>query len=210
MGNIRIANFLYPYVRFFCADPYVKSADLYMGNSLMASNVAFNDFSPYLKGAKGRQDFKITQTGQKENVLARLTLDLSDGEVYTIAAASDNGKTIAYAIAEPTRRDNLSYGHIRICNLSPNAGTVDVFANQYAILGDLRYLEVSRYIEISPGKYDIKIGDTDLGETVLNAGPQVMRSGVYNTLYLTGLASENPPLSAVLSVDAASYTGYYL
>lgn len=210
MDSIRIANFLYPYVRFFNADPNLSSVDFYMGNSLLASNINFGSFSPYLKVAKGRQEFRITEKGNKNNVIATLTLNFNDGEVYTVAAATDGVKTIAYGIAEPTDRENLNYGHLRVCHLSPNAGKVDVTANGYTILGDIDYLEVSNYITIAPGRYDIKLNKSGTDETVLNVSSQTMRAGVYNTLYIIGLAGGEPSLRAVLTIDAASYTGYYL
>ena len=37
MNEIRIENFLYPYVRFFNASPNLQNADFYIGNSLAAA-----------------------------------------------------------------------------------------------------------------------------------------------------------------------------
>lgn len=210
MDDIRIENFLYPYVRFFNAAPDFRNVDFYMGNSLLASNMSFGSFSPYIKVMKGRQEFRITSPGNRNNVLAALTINFRDGEVYTVAAAGEGGKIIAYGINEPTERENLNYGHIRVCHLSPNAGSVDVLANQYEILGEISYLEISRYIAISPGRYDFKINKSGTDKTVLNVSSQVMRPGIYNTLYIIGLLDAEPSLRGILSVDAASYTGYYL
>lgn len=210
MNDIRIENFLYPYVRFFNASPGLQNADFYVGNSLVASRIGFGSFSPYIKVSKGRQDIKITAPGNKNDVLATLTLNFGDGEVYTVAAVSDGTGTMAYGISEPTDRENLNYGHIRICHLSPNAGEVDVIANEYEILDDINYLEISKYIAITPGRYDFKINNSETDETILNVSSQNMRSGIYNTLYIIGLHGSEPSLRGILSVDAASYTGYYL
>lgn len=210
MNDIRIENFLYPYVRFFNASPNLQNADFYIGNSLVASRLGFGVFSPYVKVNKGRQEIKITSPGNKDNVLATLMLDFSDGEVYTVAAVSDDDKIMAYGISEPTVRDNLNYGHIRVCHLSPNAGEVDVIANEYEILDNINYLEISNYIPILPGKYDFKINSSETGQTALNVSSQTMRQGIYNTLYVIGLSGAEPSLRGILSVDAASYTGYYL
>jgi len=210
MKEIRIENFLYPYVRFFNASPGLSEADFYIGNSLVASKIGFGKFSPYIKVTKGKQDITITSLGNKDNVLAQLTINFSDGEVYTVAAVSDNENVIAYGINEPTTRDNLNYGHIRICHLSPNGGEIDVSANDYDILEEINYLELSNYIAITPGKYDFKIINSETEEIVLNVSSQVMKQGVYNTLYIIGLADGTPALQGVLSIDAASYNGYYL
>lgn len=210
MDDIRIENFLYPYVRFFNAAPGGGNVDFYIGNTLAASNISFGNFSPYIKVIKGRQDFRITRAGNKDDVLARLTLNFSDGEVYTVAAVSDRGRVLAYGINEPVNRDNLNYGHIRICQLSPDLGKADVIANQYEILREIDYLEISRYICISPGRYDFNIRRTGTQDNILNVSAQTMRPGIYNTLYIVGLVEGTPKIQGILSVDAASYNGYYL
>lgn len=210
MNEIRIENFLYPYVRFFNASPDLQNADFYIGNSLAASKIGFGSFSPYIKVSKGQQQIKITSPGNKNDVLATLNLNFNDGEVYTVAAVNDNSNVIAYGINEPTERENLNYGHIRVCHLSPNAGEIDIVANEYDILDEINYLELSRYIEITPGKYDFKIKSSETDETVLNVSSQNMRQAIFNTLYIIGLNGGQPSLRGILSVDAASYTGYYL
>jgi len=210
MNQIRIENFLYPYVRFFNAAPDLENADFYIGNSLAASKVGFGSFSPYIKVSKGKQNIIITAPGNKDNVLASLTINFSDGEVYTVAAVTDSNNIMAYGINEPTVRENLNYGHIRVCHLSPNGGEVDIAANEYDILEEINFFELSNYIAITPGKYDFKVKNSETEETVLNVSSQVMKQGVYNTLYIIGLAGEKPALQGVLSVDAASYNGYYL
>ena len=210
MDEIRIENFLYPYVRFFNAVPDNQNADFYIGNALVASNITFGTFSPYIKVTKGRQNFIVTKSGNKNDVLATLTLNFDDGEVYTVAAVTDDGKVLAYGINEPTERNNLEYGHIRICQLSPDLGKADVVANQYKILGDIDYLELSKYICISPARYDFNIKRSGEEKTELNVSAQTMRPGIYNTLYIIGLADGTPNIRGVLSIDAASYNGYYL
>ena len=210
MVDIRIENFLYPYVRFFNASPNLPAADFYVGNSLVASNVAFGAFSPYVKVSTGRQEFKIAAAGNRDDTLATLTLNFGNGEVYTLAAVSDGTDTMAYGISEPTERDNLNDGHIRVCHLAPELGEIDVIANEYDILDEINYLEVSNYMAITPGRYDFKINNSETDETLLNVSAQNMRQGIYNTLYIIGLNGGEPSLRGILSVDAASYTGYYL
>lgn len=209
MDEIRINNFLYPYVRFFNAYPKNQNIDFYLGNALVASNIVYGVFSPYIKVSKGKQSFMLTKAGSRE-VLATAVLNFDDGEVYTVAAADDDGKVIAYGIKEPTERSNVDYGHIRVCQLSPDLGKADVIANQYKILGDIDYLELSKYICITPGRYDFNIKLTSDEKSVLNVSAQNMKPCVYNTLYIIGLDGGSPSLTGVLSVDAASYTGYYL
>ena len=208
MSDIRIENFLYPYVRFVNACPSVKSADFYHGNTLVAPNLGFGCFSAYIRVPRGAQEFRITESGNKDNVIASITLPFGQGEVYTVAAVHSDGSAMAYGIAEPTARENTQYGHVRICHMSPSLGELDINANEHKILGNIDYLEVSRYICISPGKYEFSAMETSGGSPKLVMPNQVVKPGNYNTIYIIGNSGDN--LMGIFTVDAASYNGYYL
>ncbi len=210
MQNIKIQNFLSPYVRFVNASPGVEKADFYHGNTLLQPNLSFGCFSTYFKVPNGVQEFKITQAGNKDNVLSTVKLPLGHGEVYTVAAVHSDGGTMAYGIMEPTERKDTEYGHVRVCHLSPNLSSLDVSANGHDILGGIDYLEVSRYICMTPDNYEFRFRQVGDGTLKLIMPNQRVQKGKYNTLYVIGLSNETPCLMGIFTVDAASYTGYYL
>ncbi len=210
MQEIRIDNFLYPYVRFVNACPEVEGADFYHGNTLLSPNLGFGCFSRYGKMFTGTQEFTITEAGNKANVLATIKLPFGKGEVYTVALVHSDGGAMAYGIMEPTERSNLNYGHLRVCHLSPNLGSLDISINDHDILGGIDYLEVSRYICVSPGTYEFRARNSADGVLKLVMPNQEIREGKYNTLYIIGLSNEKPCLMGIFTVDAASYNGYYL
>lgn len=210
MSDIRIDTFLSPYVRFVNACPSVKSADFYYGNTLIQPSLGFGCFSAYYKVPKGLQEFVITEAGNRNNVLATVKLPFGHGDVYTVAAVHSDGSTMAYGIMEPTERKDTDYGHIRVCHLSPNLGSLDISANGYDILGSIDYLELSRYICIKPDMYEFRAKQNFDGALKLIMPNQNVQKGKYNTIYIVGLSNENPCLMGIFTVDAASYTGYYL
>ena len=63
---------------------------------------------------------------------------------------------------------------------------------------------------ISPGKYEFRAIDADSGRIKLAMPCQFVRPGKYNTVYIVGAENTSAPLMGLFSVDAASYTGYYL
>ena len=210
MSEIRIENFLYPYVRFVNACPCTAGADFYWGNSLVSPNLGFGCFSSYVQVKRGMQEFTVTEAGNKNKVLARISLPFGQGEVYTVALAHSDGGAMAYGIAEPVTRKDTDYGHIRICHLSPNIASLDVSANGHDILNGIDYLEVSRYICMSPGCYEFRAKQAADSVGKLIMPNQNIKAGKYNTLYIMGLSDKQPSLMGILTVDAASYTGYYL
>ena len=210
MESIRIENFMYPYVRFLNASPSEEKLDYYLGNTLASPTLGFGCFSGYVKVPLGVNEFKITKAGNKDAVIARISLPFRQGEVYTVAAIHSDGETMAYGINEPTERTNTDCGHLRVCHLAPAIGKADVNANGYNILGSIDYLEISKYMCIKPGKYEFSAFDVSNPDAKLVMPNQKILPGKYNTIYLVGNGTEKAPVMGLLSVDAASYTGYYL
>jgi len=210
MSSIKVENFLHPYVRFLNASPSVAGADFYLGSRLYAPNLGFGCFSSYIKVPRGTQEFIITEAGNRNNVIARLSLPFNQGEVYTVAAVHSDGETMAYGISEPTDKTNMQYGNVRICHLSPILREADISVNGKKILQNIDYLEISKYICMTPDMYEFRVSDSDSGRVVLSVPNQNVRSGKYNTLYVVGTQNDATPLMGLFSVDAASYNGYYL
>ena len=210
MENIRIENFMYPYVRFLNACPSLENADFYLGNSLASPTLGFGCFSGYVRVPRGMNEFKITKPGERDKAIATVTIPFKQGEVYTVAAVHSDGNTMAYGILEPTQRENTQYGHLRVCHLSPVVGSADIDANGHKILGGIDYLELSKYMCISPGKYEFSVFDGGSEKAKLVMPCQNLLPGKYNTLYVIGNDTAKAPIMGLMSVDAASYTGYYL
>lgn len=210
MDEIRIEKFLNPYVRFLNALPGNQKVDYYLGNTLVAPGLEFGCFSRYIKVGRGTQEIKMTESGNKENVIATVNIPFEQGDVYTVSSVYSGGENMAYGIAEPTERSNPDYGHVRVCHLAPGLGSLDISANEHKILGNIDYLEVSKYMCLLPGKYKFTAIDTLNGKTELAMPCQFPKAGMYNTVYIIGNGTDSAPYMGLFSVDAASYNGYYL
>lgn len=201
-------GFLFPYIRFFNASPQGGSLDFYIGNTLVAAGIKFGTFTSYMKTSTIPITYKATRSGRKDEVVQTIVIGQSIGEVHSLCVVGKPDKPEFMAIEETTRRDNMEYGHLRICNLSPGENGFDVYANENRILGDINFKEISRYMEIRPQTYEMSLWNKE--KRILNLGRLNMRQGKFNTLYITGLENEIPYISHVFSTDAASYSGFYL
>lgn len=80
-------------------------------------------------------------------------------------------------------------GKIRFVNASPRSAPVDVYANDKVAFQNQMYKNVSRYILLPPGNYDLKV--TPAGQsTVISTMPKFsIAEGKVYTMYCRGIAN---------------------
>lgn len=202
-------QFKKPYVRFFNADAYGRSMDFFVNGKPVAENIAFGQFTGYMSVPEGMVNMTVSCIGcTADNGGISIAFDLSS--VYTVAAVNIGDEVSLYGIKEIFDTDSQSMAHLRVCNLSVDVEEADIYANKYQILGDINFLEISRYISIIPDTYEFTVKDGDSEKTLLSCGRQTLKSGKFNTLYIIGRINSNPSLRCVFSTDAMSYSGEYL
>ena len=189
-SNNDIKGFLFPYVRFFNASPDAGSIDFYCNNDILAAGIPYGSFSVYIKVSRGMQCFKITKSGSKSDVLAEIKVNFSIGDVYDICAVNRYPKTV--------------------CNLSLDMKSINIYADNNCFIGDIKYLEISKYVEMIADKYTFDVKNSETGKKILNCGTQIIKQGKYNTLYILSKSEPYADPICVFTIDAASYTGFYL
>jgi hypothetical protein len=71
--------------------------------------------------------------------------------------------------------------YIRILHASPNAPAVDVYANGNLIVKNLAYKELSQYIPVPPGNYNIKVYPSgQMTNPVINTNITIRPNTVFN------------------------------
>jgi len=208
MNKFNNTGFLFPYVRFFNASPHGGSMDFYIGNTLVGAGIKYGSFTGYIKTMSSPVTYKAARSGRKDDIIHKITLSQKVGDVCTLCVTNKADKAEFMIIDEICEKNNMDYGHIRICNLSPENAGLDIYADQRKILGDINFKEISRYMAIRPQSYEISVWKNE--KRILNCHSLDMRQGKFNTLYIIGLLDEVPKISNVFSVDAASYNGFYL
>jgi len=127
---------------------------------------------------------------------------LHSGAIYTlylIGAVADNSldtlSTVDTASSPPAGR-----GGLRFVNVSPTAlGGLDVYANGTIAFSSLVYKQVSGYISLPAGNYDIQIDATGTNTILSELNPVTIQNGKLYTLYASGYASR---------ADSAGFTSH--
>jgi hypothetical protein len=90
---------------------------------------------------------------------------------------------------------------VRFVHLSPNAPSVDIRLNNDRLFNDIIYKEVTDYVEIVPGTYDLSVLAHNTDQVVLNLNDLVIEPNVVYTVYATGLLGGTPKLEAIILRD---------
>ncbi len=107
-----------------------------------------------------------------------LTGTLADGSVDTLT-------TVDTAASPPAGR-----GGLRFVNVSPTAlGGLDVYANGTKAFSSMVYKQVSGYISLPAGNYDIQIDATGTSTILSELNPVTIQNGKLYTLYSYGYTS---------------------
>lgn len=207
MNTNKSCSLLHPYIRVINASS-CNRLDFYMYNTMIAAAMEYGKAGKYIKCERGLTTFRVQSEGQKQ--CANLALRLETGKVFTICAVGRQEQMRLFAIAEPTQRENLEYGHLRICNLWQGSEKINVSTKGACFVGALKFSDVTRYIEMQPGNYAVSIRDANENRLLLECGEQSVRPGRFNSLYILPPQNENDAPMAMYTVDAASYEGFYL
>jgi len=193
------------YFRIFHADPNIPDVDIYVDDKLIATDLAFGETTVYLPVLKDYYKVSIYEAGTNNMLLTRFVSVASD-EIITLALAesktsSEDGANFllipdAHLIIDPEK------SMLCFINLSPNAPSVDVTLTDGTVLfGDVSYQEITPYLSLDPGTYNLQIRRTGTSEVLLEVPNIVLEADTYYSIYLIGLLGGEPPLQTVFTMD---------
>ncbi len=208
MSGTKIKDLKSAYVRFLNA--YKDNANFYLNGERVAEGLPFGEFTRFIPMVRGDNVLRGELSNADSEQFAQVTIEATDNEVYTVAMVSIADTPSLYGILEQSQNGDNSMGNVRVINLSPDLQMADIFANRYKILGEIDYLEISKYITLIPDTYTFTVKQANKDETVLNAGTHQVLANKYNSLYLVGRVGGEPRLRALFTIDAPSYDEEYL
>ncbi|QCX34812.1 DUF4397 domain-containing protein [Caloramator sp. E03] len=194
------------YIRILHASPNSPAVDVYANDKLIAKNLSYRGFTPYIGVPEGQYRVKVFATGTKEKPVLDTELSLPGNASYTIAAIGNPNEISLFPIVE--HQKSLSPGKLflRFAHLSPNAPSVDIVTTDgKKLFEDISYKEVDDYIEVNPGTYSIKINPSGTNNTVLFVPNIRLLPNRYYTIYAVGLVGGKPSLQVLIPLDGTSY-----
>ena len=189
-------------VRIFHASPQAPEVDVYVDGNLAFSDLGFKEFTKYVYLDEGNHKVEVYLAGTKENPVISQIVDVPDGEMITVAATGNLDDLSLLAIPDDVSKEmSDSYSTFRVIHLSPDAPAVDILEGEETLFEDIKFREGTEYIEVEPGKHNVKIALSSDGKVVLPLEITLNPNRIY-TIYVVGDAAN---LSAIQSVDGNTY-----
>lgn len=194
------------FVRVFHASPDAPAVDVYLNDQVIARNLSYRQFTPYVTVAPGVYNVRVFAAGTTTNPVINTNYNFRPNVIETIAATGrlNDIELIPYQEQKLPQIPGKSY--IRFIHLSPNTPAVDItLPNGNVLFRDITFEEASEYIPVNAGTYTLQARPTGTTEVVLNVPNVNIKAGRYYTVYAIGLLNETPALQVVIPLDGNSY-----
>jgi len=103
--------------------------------------------------------------------------------------------------------EETEMANVRVAHLSPDAPNVDVYVDGEAALEDVAFRDVSDYLQLAPGSYDVQITEAGNQEEVFYDDTLEVEAADYTVAAIGEAADENQPLSVEVFEDDLSDPG---
>jgi hypothetical protein len=194
------------YVRILHASPDAPPVDIYANDKLIAKNVSYRNFTPYLNIPSGNTSLRIFPAGRKINPVINTSIFIPAKSIFTIAAAGKLAHIGILAIPEPVKAIPTGKAYVRFAHLSPNAPGVDItLPNGTKLFSNVKFKEYTDYIPVDGGTYTLEARVAGTPKIVLTVPSINIKPGNFYTVYAVGQVSGKPPLQVLIPLDGNSY-----
>lgn len=185
-------------VRFIHLSPGAPPVDVTLpedGNAKLALGVEFGKASDYVEIDAGTFEVSVRPAGSADEVLgSRQTFEA--GRVYTLYATGlASGRPRLSLLSSVDARATVA--RLRVIHASPDAPNVDVYSDGQRLLRNVRFRQISNYLDLLPGEYQLQVVQAgrslQTGPVVIDA-PLTVESGRVYMVAAAGKLAEIKPI----------------
>lgn len=194
------------FIRVLNASPGAQPVDVYIGGRLIARNLPYREFTPYLQVPSGSDNIRVYSTGTTANPILNTNVNIEPRTISTLAIINRPGELGLQQVPEPKLQIPQGRAMLRFAHLSPNAPGVDItLPDGQKLFSDVTYREVTDYIPVNPGRYTLQARVAGTDQVALNVPNINLRPKQFYTVYAVGLVSGTPPLQVLIPLDGNTY-----
>lgn len=184
------------FVRIIHASPAIGSADVFVDGAPLLTSFQFGSVTGYVSVPPGAHKVQIALVGKGINAaVITQTLEVSPGVAYTVAATGAQANNESLKVFIDNNRLASGASKLRVYQLSPDSGPLNVTMSAKALVTNLSYQKTSNYLIIAPGTYQF-----DVTAPTSNVSHSVQATLVANkitSLFAVGLFDGTPSFELV-------------
>lgn len=189
------------YVRVIHASPYVGTADVFVDGALLLSSFQFAAVTDYVAVPAGAHKVQIALLGKGINA-AVITQELSvqPGFAYTVAATGDSPTTVGLNVFIDNNILAAKQAKVRIYQLSPDAGAINVAIGEAARMDNLAYQQASNYAAVPTGPCTFDVTVSQFNTTL--PLQEELKPNTVTSVFTVGLFNGSPKIQLVAAQTA--------
>ncbi|MEM8861077.1 MAG: DUF4397 domain-containing protein [Chloroflexota bacterium] len=164
-----------------------------LNNTLLYDNISYGETASYMDVTAGEYDINVFKSGET-SVFASSEAEFEPGKDYTVVITGDVGNQAVSILSleddmEPAAagKAKLRLGHLASFSDILIDTTVDIrHQDGTVLLGGVRYGDISDYIEVDAGEYDLQVTTPGGGTTLLDIIPVTINAGDRVSLFAVG------------------------
>ncbi len=180
------------YVSIYHGSPDTDGLDITVGTTgqINALPFEYEDYSNYLNFYSGDRNLTFTDANNVATVLDT-TLNFETGDTYSLFIADSlrSIEMIQVRDSFPSMADGETM--VRFAHLSPDAPSIDIYANETKILSDRSFKDVSDFKLVGSGRSTLEIKAAGTDEVLLTIPGVELHDEEYYTIAVNGFVS--PP-----------------
>lgn len=184
------------FVRVIHASPDIGTADVFADGAPLLSSFQFGAVTDYVAVPAGAHTIQIALVGKGINAsVLTQTLTVSPGGVYTVAATGTQATDLALEVFVDDNQLAPGSSKVRIYQLSPDAGSVNVATSTQTLVTGLAYQGASDYLTIPSSSYQFDV--TNPSSNLNRSIEAALTANMVTSIFAIGLMKGTPPFELV-------------
>jgi hypothetical protein len=178
------------FVRVAHLSPDAPIVDIWVDGSVALQDVAYGDFSSYLKLDEGTHRVHVSPASQTSPIVIDAQVTLDADKHYTVAATGRLASIAPIVLADDLTR-SASQARVRFVHAGPDAPTVDITLTDGTVLFPaVDFRENAGYISVPPGTVDLQVRLAGTETVALSFADVPLAAGNVYSVFAVGLLSD--------------------
>ena len=192
-------------LRFVHAVPSGPPVDVFVDGNRVFSNVSLGMATDYAAFPAGTHSVRVVPAGAgaQGQALIDTVVDLGADSYNTLAAVGQPDSVQPLTLVNSSTLPVTTQARVRAVHASPDAPAVDVAVRGGPVLFQgVTFPNAADYRLVDAGTVDLEIREANTDKVVLRVSDVNLNGATVYSIFVLGLAGGQPPLRAVVVVDA--------